>query len=104
MATATLAPHQVDHTRALHRHPRITLAVNTAAALRVTPTIHPLLGSHTVKDMEVTAHNNTRHSRSRDTAMALRLASVDSPVMGDQLLATAKDHHRQALVVTVNKV
>lgn len=115
MATAIPVPHQVDRTLALHHHPPITLAVNTAAALRVTQTIRPLLDSRmargmevardmeAARGMEVTAHNNTRHSRSRGTVMVLRLVSVDSLVMVDQLLTTAKDHRLQALVVTVNK-
>lgn len=50
------------------------------------------------------AHNNTLHSRSRGTVMALRPVLVDSRVMVGQLPATAKDHHHlQAPGVTANK-
>jgi hypothetical protein len=56
------------------------------------------------KDTEAMALNNTLHSHSRDTVMAHKLVLVDNLVMVDQLPATAKAHHRQALVVMANKV
>lgn len=108
--TATLALRQVDPILALHRRPPTTLAATTAAVLRVIQTTHLLPDSRTAKDkdkdkdMGATAHNNTLHSRSRGTVMALRLVSVDSRVMAGQLLATVKDHHLQDLGVTANKV
>lgn len=52
----------------------------------------------------VMARNNTLHSRSKDTAMARRLALADSQVMVGQPPATANHNHHQLLVVTVNKL
>jgi hypothetical protein len=111
MATAILAPHQVDHTLVPHHPPRTTLALSTAAAHQVThlrPDSHMAKGMEAkdteARDTEAMALNNTLHSHSRDTVMAHKLVSVDNLVMVDQLPATAKAHHRQALVVMANKL
>ena len=96
---------QADHTRALLPHPHTTLALSMAAVPQLTRATHLRLDSNTAKDMAaVMARNNTLHSRSKDTAMARRLALADSQVMVGQPPATANHNHHQLLVVTVNKV
>jgi len=102
-ATAILAPPQADPTLAPPRHPRTTLARSTVVALQVTRAMQRLLDSPLARATEVMARNNIPLSHSRDTAMARRLASVDSQVTVVRLLATAKDHH-QALVAMDSKV
>lgn len=111
-AIAALAPHPVDRTLVLRRLPRTTPVLSTAAALKVIQATHLPPDSRTAKDMETRdrdrdtvamARNNTLHNHSRDTVMAHRPVSVDSLVMADQLLATARVHHRQVPAATASK-